>query len=50
MSLFEVDKYGQIVPVPEGQKPRNPRLTVRSGIVVLIACVMLLVLFFGTRF
>ena len=41
MKRFELDKHGQLVPVPEGQEPRDKRWTVRAGFVYLSALVLL---------
>jgi hypothetical protein len=44
MKLFETDKYGNIVPVPDGQEPRDKRWTVRAVFVYLIPIVIVVVL------
>jgi hypothetical protein len=44
MKLFETNKYGNIVPVPDGQEPRDKRWTVRAAFVYLIPAVIVLVL------
>jgi len=43
MKLFEVNKYGNIVPVPEGQEPRDKRWTVRAPFIYLIFVVFVVV-------
>ena len=43
MKLFETNKYGNIVPVPDGQEPRDKRWIVRAVFVYLIPAVMLVV-------
>jgi hypothetical protein len=44
MKLFETNKYGNIVPVPDGQEPRDKRWTARAVFVYLIPVVIVVVL------
>jgi len=44
MKLFETNKYGNIVPVPDGQEPRDKRWTVRTPFIYLMSVVFVVVL------
>jgi len=44
MKLFETNKYGNIVSVPDGQEPRDKRWTARGFFVYLIPVVIVIVL------
>jgi hypothetical protein len=44
MKLFEANKYGNIVPVPDGQEPRDKRWTVRAPFVYLMSIIVVVVL------
>jgi hypothetical protein len=43
MKLHEVDKYGRLTPVPEGQIPEDKRWTARGTFVCLIPITMVIV-------
>lgn len=46
MKLYEMNKWGQMEPVPDGEAPKDKRWTARGGFLALIPITMLIVFIF----